>query len=509
MLWMRAYFRTAILGILILAAIVTSVRFFKVAYYHLKAPHDICLETHNLASIKSIKAGANIYSRHFYGDLPFIITIYNPLFHFLVASLPESNSNPFFTGRLISLISTLLTALLLFLPGGTRRHPMTAFLFVILFLLLRLTVLHAAYLRSDTLAMFFSGVGIVLLERVQPKRSSLVLIAFICFLAFLSKQNFMAASITCCLFQLSRNRKDGTFFIMLLGAMYSGFAVFAQSFWGSGYWFSVFLALMRTPASLTQSLSLWKSMFADPSFALLTVITVLNISYAIVKHKSHFVKESPYPLFLFFSFLASSLSAAKLGSSENCFLEVVLAALLWNVYSSKALAPELLGNLAKFGTTFVVLILASIEVTVTKPNLYSFADGGTIAFREKAYEIAKKEIKELNPVNDHFVCLNSYAALYKLQSTGYLNDPLNYWLMWENNILDVSSFVRAIEQRKFSIILVVSPENPYQIPAMTGFSPGAVLDRINKALSEHYELRKRGVFIYLKPHKGSGNPKGR
>jgi hypothetical protein len=254
---------------------------------------------------------------------------------------------------------------------------------------------------------------------------------------------------------------------------------------------------MRTPARLAQSLSLWKFMFADPSFALLSVITMLNIFYAIVKHKSHFIKESPYPLFLFFSFLTSSLSAAKLGSSENSFLEVVLAALLWNVYSSKGLGPELLGNLARFVTSHVVLTLASIELIVTKPNLYSFADGGTIAAREKAYKIAKKEIDELNPVNDHFVCLNSYAAL---QSAGYLNDPLNYWLMWENNILDVSSFVRAIEQRKFSIILVVSPENPYQIPCMTGFSPGPVLDRINKALSEHYELRKRGgVYLSYAP----------
>jgi hypothetical protein len=101
---------------------------------------------------------------------------------------------------------------------------------VILFLLLRLTVMHAAYLRSDTLAMFFSGVGIVLLERVQPKRSSLVLIALLCFLAFLSKQNFVAASITSCLFLLATNRKDGIFFVTLLGAIYCGFAAFAQSF---------------------------------------------------------------------------------------------------------------------------------------------------------------------------------------------------------------------------------------------------------------------------------------
>lgn len=67
---MRAHLRTAILALLILTVLATSVRFFKVAYYHLKAPHDICLETHNLASIKSIESGANIYGRSFYDDLP-------------------------------------------------------------------------------------------------------------------------------------------------------------------------------------------------------------------------------------------------------------------------------------------------------------------------------------------------------------------------------------------------------------------------------------------------------
>jgi len=88
---MRAYLRIAILGILVIVALGTTLRFIKVAYYHLEAPHDICFETHNLASIKSLQAGANLYDKSFYGDWPFIVTIYNPLFHYLVASLPESS----------------------------------------------------------------------------------------------------------------------------------------------------------------------------------------------------------------------------------------------------------------------------------------------------------------------------------------------------------------------------------------------------------------------------------
>ena len=497
---MHSYLRVAILAFLILVAFATTARFFRVAYYHLKAPHDICFESHNLASIKSIQAGANIYDKGFYGDWPFIITIYNPLFHYIVASLPQSNSNPFFVGRLISLISTILIAMLLFLPSDIKGNLKYAIIFLISFFLMRLTVRYAAYLRSDTLGVFFSGAAIVLLDRVYPKKVLLAAVAFLCFLAFLSKQSFIAASVTCCLFLIMKDKGAGIFFATILASIYTIFAVFATVYWGEGYWFSAYVAVIKTPASALLTLSHWKHMLGDPILVLLCIVTLFSISYAIHRNQFQFLRDSPYPLYLLFSFLSCAFSGAKLGSSENGFLEVVLALLLWNVYFTGRWVKEIRKGLLTNAILILFLFLAAMELVFANPNAYSFADAKTIAFRENAYSITKREIEQLNPPNDHFVSLNCLVTLYKVQSGAYLNDPFNYWMMWTHGILDVAPFVKAIQMERFSLILIVDAEkNPYGIPSMPSFPPGSAFDRIGHAISEHYSMRKRGVFIYLAP----------
>ncbi len=502
---MRAYLGVAIVGLLALAAVGSSLRFFTVAYYHLKAPHDICFESHNLASIKSIQAGANIYEERFFAEWPFIITIYNPLFHYLVAALPESSSNPFLVGRLVSLISTLLTATLLLLPGGVKRNFIYAFFFIVSFFLLRLMVMHAAYLRCDTLGMFFSGAAVVLLDKTYFRKAFLIPVAGLCFLAFASKQSSIVASVACCLFLLWKSREAGILFIMVLGSMYGIFAAFAQSYWGSGYWFSAYIALMKTPASPIRALLMWKGMLEEPLLVLLSIVTGLTILHEIHKGKSRFIKESPYPLFLVFSLIFCTISASKLGSSENCLLEAVLAALLWNVYSLKDLGEKYQGNLVRAGALTIFLITVCIELLFAKPNLYSFADEGTIAIRESAYDTARSEINELNPPTDRYVCLNSLSTLYKIQSGAYLNDPFNYWMMWEHGILSVSPFVQALEQKRFSLVLIVSPENPYGVPAMPSFPATPALKSINHTLNENYVLCKKGVFVYFAPRPSGSN----
>ena len=59
------------------------------------APFDLVYETPNLSTIMLIKEGINPYDPAVYDALPFVITPYTPLYHYLVASLPvlESGSH--------------------------------------------------------------------------------------------------------------------------------------------------------------------------------------------------------------------------------------------------------------------------------------------------------------------------------------------------------------------------------------------------------------------------------
>jgi hypothetical protein len=98
--------RTVMAAALVLVALAIIVpigwRFANVAYHQLYFPFDLCFETPNLATIKLIKDGWNPYSPDVYNGMPFILTMYTPLYHDLVALLPVARSNPFFYGRLVS-----------------------------------------------------------------------------------------------------------------------------------------------------------------------------------------------------------------------------------------------------------------------------------------------------------------------------------------------------------------------------------------------------------------------
>jgi len=60
-------------------------RFQVVITSHLRSSGDLKIESINLATVRSLQQGKAIYDAGFFGDLPFIITIYNPLYHFLTA----------------------------------------------------------------------------------------------------------------------------------------------------------------------------------------------------------------------------------------------------------------------------------------------------------------------------------------------------------------------------------------------------------------------------------------
>ncbi len=149
-------------GVLILAALAVIVpvgwRFAQVAYDQLTFPFDLCFETPNLATIKAIKDGSNPYSPEVYDALPFVFTIYTPLYHYLVALLPIEDSNPFFGGRLVSCICVLACGLLsLFVHRNGRGKSLTACVLPFLVFSFWPLMKNAAFLKNDPLALLLSS----------------------------------------------------------------------------------------------------------------------------------------------------------------------------------------------------------------------------------------------------------------------------------------------------------------------------------------------------------------
>jgi hypothetical protein len=475
------------------------IRLTRVSIDHLQAPHDIFFESHNLATIKSIGQNAPIYSPSFYADLPFVITIYNPLYHYLVAALPAKSDNPFFTGRLVSLISLILCALLFLKLGESGKKLTVPILLIGWVFLISVTVQNAAYLRGDTLALLFSLLAIFLLDGEEGNYRRICLAAILGFIAFAVKQTSISATCACFLFLCSQNWKSARAFLALTCCLYGGFAVLAQMVWGSGYWFSAYLSLMGHPILLNNALRMWGTMLREPLFALLVLVSVLTALEALRRDGSAVLIKSPYLGYLIFATLVLLFTIGKVGSDKIYFLEFIFACFLWILFFRKTYWSSLSRKWIAFLPILVFWGISISELLWADSDSYSYTDKETTRYRQEAYELAAKEIEELRVDKGKILTLNTYVLLYTVQPQAYLNDPYNYWLMWSAGVLDINPLLHAIEKRQFSAILLVSRKNPYSIPAMTFFPASPSTNRLFKTLDKFYFLKKKGVFLYFLP----------
>ena len=87
----------------------------------LSAPFDLTFETPNLCTVQSIQEGKHIYDPATYKDIPFILTIYTPAYHYLVSWLPKHPDNRFFTGRIVAMVFMILASCCLFFPQDLNK----------------------------------------------------------------------------------------------------------------------------------------------------------------------------------------------------------------------------------------------------------------------------------------------------------------------------------------------------------------------------------------------------
>jgi len=476
-------------------------RLYQVAVNHLNTSYDLGMESHNLATIKSIQEGQPIYDKDFYGDLPFIFTTYNPLYHFIVANLPENKSNPFFTGRFVSLSAAALSFLLLFFPGYKNKDSkLLAFpiIAVIWLLLIPVFLANVVYLHPDMLGLFFSALTIICVER-YTKTYSVVLAALFGTLAFGTKQNFLCATLAGLIFLCFNHRRKAILFGIMSVIFYGTFILLVKEFWGNGYWFSSYLFISKTPYYFHLILTRIGEMFKQPMFDFLFFCMGISIIYSGIKYRE-VIKNTPYLVYAEITAIVPLFGIGKMGGETSYFLEFILASLLWLVYFVR----RFYSKFSEKHLIFFLIVFISVSYLAfacTKPADYLATELiHNRYYKSNVVTEMKREIKSLQPKNNNFLVLNTHV-IYPFLEKGFFNDPITYWIMWNYGILDPSPMIKAIKDKYFSIILFVGRQNPYLIPAMYPIpsGPGPAKPLIVNAIEKNYILKMRGVFYYFTP----------
>lgn len=248
---------------------------------------------------------------------PWSFSVYTPAY--LAASgllwrlFPDA---PWLGGRLLSLISALGLAWLLFIAdhrAKSSRFPYAALLWLATPYLFR----WATFYRPDLFALWWSALGIVLLQRaVMREQAGLIIAAALSFvLAFWSKQSFFAAPLAaiCYLWWVKRAWLPR---LLLTGAIGGGLV-------GLILWLMVGNALLENLIAANANPFSWQALwrFERSFFSIVPLITVAAMARVAPTLAGRQVKgQLLFSLYAIFSLLVT-LSVGKAGAWENYFLE--------------------------------------------------------------------------------------------------------------------------------------------------------------------------------------------
>jgi hypothetical protein len=356
----------------------------------LAAPFDLISEGPHTCTVKAIRAGYDIYGRQSFLDLPFFMTPYTPLYHVVVAALPQDPANPFFTGRLVAMLFMIAAAASLLVVAGRGHRAMAAIAIAVFFLIHSVTG-NTAYLRSDSMALCFSVWAVVLAARARSTRA-VVATGILCALAVAAKQSFLAAPVVCFLYFVLRSRKDAAVLAVAGATSGAALALAAWAYWGTDFWIAVTIPMTDYPRDIESFFHHWHMMFAQPVFLVLIAAAVVVTLAAMIGDRRGLFTTPFFP-YLIITWAFQTWVMTGIGAENHNLIEPVLATLLWIVVGPRTM-QETLGTRAAWSVGLAVLALAvARELRNVNPSSYSYTSPEKTARYVRRAVFAHYELK--------------------------------------------------------------------------------------------------------------------
>jgi hypothetical protein len=251
------------------------------------------------------------------GTLPWTLHVYTPLYSWLVALLLLDGSSSYVPGRLIGYLSVLFTAALIVWSGRTRSGSV-AWGVGALYLTLPLFIPWGAAVRPDNLAVAFSALGVVIVDRCAGRRS--LYWAIPVFLAAgLTKQSVLAGLAAACVSLALRDKRIALRFSAVFATAMVAIVAGLELASDGGFWLHTVSAHLDKPFGWNRVGSV-ATAFGLSHAPLVLLAAALCIRLALTR------RASIYGLWLVIAAL-TTITAGKSGSDTNYFLEAAAAAM--------------------------------------------------------------------------------------------------------------------------------------------------------------------------------------
>jgi hypothetical protein len=466
---------------------VSLARLVPVCRAQLAAPFDLISEGPHMCTVQAIERGENIYDRRSFLDLPFFMTPYTPLYHALVAALPQRAGNPFFTGRVVAAFFMLLAAasVLAVAPPGHRAVAIGA---IAVFFLIRPVTGNTAYLRSDAMALCASAWAVVLAARIRSRRGALAT-GVLCAVAVAAKQSFLAAGVACAITLLVRAPRRLGAFVLGGAAVGAALAAAATAAWGRDFWLAVTIPATDYPRDFESFFFHWHLMFVQPIFVLL-VATALVVTVTGVATRRRAL-ALPFLAYALVAWAVQTWVLTGVGAENHNLIEPVLATVLWLVVAEGARGEPLRLDAARALVVAALAACVTLELRGADPASYSHTTPAKTARYVAARTAVNDALRARGLEHGRMLNLKNSQVVHDYVGTFAVNDLWMYvTVLWNSRPETVERLLDAIGREEFDAVFVAPGVLSAQYDV--GDQPWS---RIIHAVFAHYTLAIHGTEV--------------
>ena len=413
---------------------------------------------------------------------PYTITNYPPIFPALQAPFVWLFGPQLWYGRLISVISIVLTGLFISLIILKLTKNRIAALFGgLTFLILPYPFLWGTVSRVDSLALMLSIAGLYVLVADTEKKSYRFWAAVLLVTSVFTKQSYgLVAPFTAFLFLLKgKPRKQAFEFAGWMALMGLGFLLVLNIITNGGFFFHIFTANVNP--FHWETVIHWKDemMSHFSLFFWLGGLYIVGGIWRPVRQKAWWI-VAPY----FFTALLVSITVGKEGSYINYFFELsagfslLVGALI-----------GLSGNKASYRwVQLAMLILLFFPITgaiqLTMDD-YSLHHDGRMQ-REFGLINLEKLIDEV----EGNVLADEYMSMVVTSGKPLMFQPFEYKMLTYGDLWDQTAFVESITNKEYDLILLFSPNG-------WDSRNGRWTPEQLAAIEENYRVHRRTAETYV------------
>ena len=487
-------------------AVLAATRLAGVARDQLAAPFDLVSEGPHLSAVLAIRDGVDVFDPAMYRRPPFTLTPYAPLYHVIVAALPQEPANPFFTGRVVAAVSMLAAAAAMLALGLRHGQAPLAVAFVGLFFLVPTVTGNTAYLRSDNLALAFAAWAVVTAAATLPGRGGEAAVALparrgpaavalparagtgadafarrgraaagagvLAALAIAGKQSFTAPAVAGFVGLLLHDRRLALRFAVAGAVTGAVLALAASLMWGRGFWFCMALPLTSYPRQ-------WGSVWQRVSFVLAQPVVLYLLALAGVGLILTATRRAWTPVRALLGLYMAAAWALQMGvmtgigAAEHNLIEPVLATVLWIV-----VAVDARRGLVPAALCATAALAALVELRTAPLELYAYTTPEATAEHLRQRDQARRAIDSLGLPGRRFLNLENSQVTHDFPGAVTVNDPFMFVMLWDTGTVSTAPLLDAIRARAFDAVLLAPsltsaanqrPEIPTQNVILTAF----------------------------------------